>query len=63
MLAVAFATLGAVQYAITGWVVDLLLSKNKRQFFPTKRYVIPLLVLIFFPPYGAKYLIHPTTGF
>jgi len=52
-LALVFAILGTVQYAIIGWGIDVLLAKNKRQFFPTKRYVMPLLALIFIASFLA----------
>lgn len=47
-LAVTFAVLGTVQYGIIGWLIDLLLSKNKRELFPTKRFVVPFLLLVGF---------------
>jgi hypothetical protein len=48
VLAIVFATLGTVQYALIGWCIDLIISKNRKELFPTKRFVIPLLVFLFF---------------
>lgn len=45
-LALSFAILGTTQYAIIGWVIDILRSKNKKELFPTKRYVLPLATIL-----------------
>jgi hypothetical protein len=46
MLAAAFATLGTIQYAIIGWVIDLIMSKNRKELLPTKLGVIPLGIFL-----------------
>lgn len=48
VLAIVFATLGTVQYALIGWVVDLIISKNRKELLPTKRFVFPLLIFLCF---------------
>jgi hypothetical protein len=48
VLAIVFATLGTVQYALFGWCIDLIISKNRKEFRPTKRIVIPLFVFLCF---------------
>ncbi len=48
VLAIIFATLGTVQYALIGWCIDLIISKNKKEILPTKRFVIPLLIFLCF---------------
>lgn len=46
ILAIAFATLGTIQYAIIGWGIDLIISKNKKELLPTKGIVIPLVIFL-----------------
>jgi hypothetical protein len=46
VLALTFATLGTLQYAIIGWVIDLALTKKKKQLIPNKKILIPLLALV-----------------
>lgn len=45
-LALAFAFLGTVQYAAIGWVIDLIISKDRKKLMPRKAFVIPILVVI-----------------
>jgi tetratricopeptide (TPR) repeat protein len=46
LVPVAFATLGTVQYAVVGWLIDLVISKDRKQLFPSKRIVIPLAIFL-----------------
>lgn len=46
VLALAFTTLGTFQYAIIGWVIDLALTKQKKQLTPNRNVLISLLVLV-----------------
>ncbi len=46
VLAIAFATLGTLQYAIIGWGIDLALTKPRKQLFPHKKVLISLLALV-----------------
>lgn len=46
VLALAFATLGTLQYAIIGWGIDLALTKQKKELIPNKKILISLLTLV-----------------
>lgn len=46
VLALAFATIGTLQYAIIGWVIDIALTKQKKQLIPNKKILISLLALV-----------------
>jgi len=46
VLALAFATLGTLQYAIIGWLIDFVLTKSKKQLIPNKKILISLLSLV-----------------
>lgn len=46
VLALAFATLGTLQYAIIGWLIDLVLTKPKKQLIPNKKILISLFSLV-----------------
>jgi len=46
VLALAFATLGTMQYTLIGWIIDVALTKQKKQLIPSKKVLIPLLTIV-----------------
>lgn len=46
VLALAFATIGTIQYAIIGWSIDFILSKQKKQLIPNTKILISLISLM-----------------
>ena len=46
VLVFATATLGTLQYTIIGWIIDIVLTKQKKQIIPNKKILISILFLV-----------------
>jgi hypothetical protein len=46
VLALAFVTLGTLQYTVIGWAIDLALTKQKKQLFPNKKILVSIFALV-----------------